>query len=85
MKLLKLSANDFLMLLVVTVWAVNLSLVKIALAEIPPLPYNGIRLLLGDVVTPTLLLGAAVVFLGIYFTRRGREITPESAAGGARQ
>jgi len=46
MKPIKLSANDGLMLLVVTIWAVNLSLVKIALGEIPPLPYNGIRLLL---------------------------------------
>ncbi len=46
MKRLKLTANDLLMLLVVTIWAVNLSLVKIALREIPPLPYNGIRLLL---------------------------------------
>jgi len=31
---------------VVAIWALNLSLVKIALSEIPPLPYNGIRLLL---------------------------------------
>lgn len=38
------------MLLVVTLWAVNLSLVKVALAEIPPLPYNGIRLLLAAAV-----------------------------------
>jgi len=34
------------MLLVVMIWALNLSLVKIALAEFPPMPYNGIRLLL---------------------------------------
>jgi drug/metabolite transporter (DMT)-like permease len=46
MKRLKVTANDLLMLVVVTIWAVNLSLVKIALAEIPPMPYNGIRLLL---------------------------------------
>jgi drug/metabolite transporter (DMT)-like permease len=50
MKAKKISANDFLMLLVVTVWAVNLSLVKISLGEIPPLPYNGIRLLLASAV-----------------------------------
>jgi len=44
------------MLLVVTVWAVNLSLVKIALQEIPPLPYNGIRLLLAAAVLLVWLL-----------------------------
>lgn len=43
------------------------------------------HLLLGDKITPMLLGGAAVVFLGIYFTRRGREIVAEAAAGGARQ
>ena len=56
MKLLKLTANDLLMLLVVTIWALNLSLVKIALAEIPPLPYNGIRLLLASAVLLAWLL-----------------------------
>ena len=45
-----------MMLPVVTIWAVNLSLVKIALAEIPPLPYNGIRLLLASAVLLTWLL-----------------------------
>jgi drug/metabolite transporter (DMT)-like permease len=46
----KISANDLLMLLVVAIWGLNLSLVKIALSEIPPLPYNGIRLLLAAAV-----------------------------------
>ena len=46
----KISSNDFLMLLVVVIWGLNLSLVKIALREIPPLPYNGIRLLLAAAV-----------------------------------
>ncbi|MBE0665068.1 MAG: EamA family transporter [Candidatus Aminicenantes bacterium] len=50
MKLIKLSSNDGVMLLVVTSWALNLSLVKVALREIPPLPYNGIRLLLASAV-----------------------------------
>ncbi|MDD8011973.1 MAG: DMT family transporter [Acidobacteriota bacterium] len=50
MKPLKLSANDGLMLLVVMIWAVNLSLVKIALREFPPLPFNGIRLVLAAAV-----------------------------------
>jgi drug/metabolite transporter (DMT)-like permease len=56
MKPLKLTANDLLMLLVVTIWALNLSLVKIALAEIPPLPYNGMRLLLAAAVLLAWLL-----------------------------
>ncbi len=42
----RVSVNDLLMLLVVSFWGLNLSLVKIALGEIPPLPYNGLRLLL---------------------------------------
>ena len=56
MKPVKLTANDGMMLLVVTIWAVNLSLVKIALAEIPPLPFNGIRLLLASAVLLAWLL-----------------------------
>jgi drug/metabolite transporter (DMT)-like permease len=52
----KISANDFLMLLVVAIWGLNLSLVKIALREIPPLPYNGIRLLLAAAVLLVWLL-----------------------------
>ncbi len=47
--------NDLLMLLVVAAWALNISLVKVALAEIPPLPYNGIRLLLAAAVLLALL------------------------------
>jgi drug/metabolite transporter (DMT)-like permease len=50
MKAKKISSNDFLMLLVVAIWGLNFSLVKIALREIPPLPYNGIRLLLAAAV-----------------------------------
>ncbi|MCU0236839.1 MAG: DMT family transporter [Acidobacteria bacterium] len=56
MQRLKLTSNDLLMLLVVTIWALNLSLVKIALVEIPPLPYNGIRLLLAAAILLALLL-----------------------------
>jgi drug/metabolite transporter (DMT)-like permease len=56
MNIKKISANDFLMLLVVSIWALNLSLVKISLSEIPPLPYNGIRLLLAAAVLLTWLL-----------------------------
>ncbi len=56
MKLPKPTLNDLLMLLVVAIWALNISLVKVALAEIPPLPYNGIRLLLAAAVLLALLL-----------------------------
>ncbi len=56
MKAKKISSNDFLMLLVVAIWGLNLSLVKIALREIPPLPYNGIRLLLAAAVLLVCLL-----------------------------
>ena len=58
MKPVKLTANDGMMLLVVTIWALNLSLVKISLAEIPPLPYNGIRLLIAAAILLTWLLFA---------------------------
>lgn len=56
MKSVKITLNDGLMLVVVAIWALNLSLVKIALAEIPPLPYNGIRLLLASFVLLAWLL-----------------------------
>ena len=56
MKPVKISLIDGLMLAVVTIWALNLSLVKIALAEIPPLPYNGVRLLLASAVLLVWLL-----------------------------
>lgn len=56
MERLKFGSNDLHMLLVVAVWAINLSLVKIALAEIPPLPYNGARLLLASAVLLLCLL-----------------------------
>ncbi len=49
-----------LMLLVITIWALNLSLIKISLVEIAPLPFNGIRLLLASLV----LLIALVVMEG---------------------
>lgn len=39
----KVSANDLLMLLVVAFWALNLSLVKVALREIPPWPGSHLR------------------------------------------
>jgi len=47
--------SDGLMLVAVLIWAVNYSLIKIALVEIPPLPFNGIRLLLSSAVLVTWL------------------------------
>jgi O-acetylserine/cysteine efflux transporter len=56
MSIKKISANDLLMLLVVSFWGLNLSLVKISLREIAPMPYNGIRLLLAAAVLLAWLL-----------------------------
>ena len=50
MKLRKLQLSDGLMLVVVLIWAVNYSLIKISLKEIPPMPFNGIRLLLSSAI-----------------------------------
>lgn len=50
MKLIKFQLSDWLMLLVVQIWALNLSLIKIALKELPPIPFNGIRLMFGSIV-----------------------------------
>ncbi len=39
---------DLLMLTIILIWGLNLSVIKISLREIPPLPFNGIRLLLSS-------------------------------------
>jgi len=44
------------MLLVVLIWGVNFSLIKISLREIPPMPFNGIRLLMASAVLVVWLL-----------------------------
>jgi len=44
------------MLMVVLIWGVNFSLIKISLREIPPIPFNGIRLLLASSVLMVWLL-----------------------------
>lgn len=44
------------MLLVVLIWGVNFSLIKISLREIPPIPFNGMRLLLASAVLVVWLL-----------------------------
>ncbi len=49
---------DTLMLIVILIWGLNLSLIKISLKEIPPIPFNGIRLLLSSF----LLILAILIF-----------------------
>lgn len=56
MKRIKFQPTDWLMLLVVLIWGINFALIKIALREIPPIPFNGIRLLLASVVLVIWLL-----------------------------
>ena len=46
----RLTTADALLLLTVTIWGVNFSAVKIALAEIPPLAFNSVRFLLGGLL-----------------------------------
>jgi len=41
-------------------------------------------LLLGEKASSSLLLGAAIIFVGIYFTRRGRDAAPAQADPGGR-
>lgn len=41
---------NWLMLLIVVIWGLNLSLVKLALAEIPSMPFNGLRLPLASLI-----------------------------------
>lgn len=48
MKKLKFQTSDWLMLLVAAIWGINYSIIKIAMKEIPPLPFNGIRLILAS-------------------------------------
>ncbi len=50
MKISQNIRNSGQMLLVVTIWGVNLTLVKLALRELAPLPYNTLRLPLASVV-----------------------------------
>lgn len=44
----KFTVTDLLMLLVILIWGLNLSVIKISLREIPPMSFNGIRLLLSS-------------------------------------
>lgn len=44
----KFTTIDILMFIVILIWGLNLSVIKISLKEIPPMPFNGIRLLLSS-------------------------------------
>ena len=46
----KFGSSDALMLLAVVFWAVNFSLIKIALKEFSPLAFNGIRMVVASVI-----------------------------------
>jgi len=52
----KFGATDVLMLSAMLFWALNLSFVKIALRELSPLGFNGIRLLFASVVLVIILV-----------------------------
>jgi drug/metabolite transporter (DMT)-like permease len=58
MKSIKFQLSDGLMLLVVLIWGVNYSLVKFSLKEIPPMPFNGLRLPLASLILVIWLLVA---------------------------
>lgn len=56
MKANKFQPTDWLMLVVALIWGINFALIKIALREIPPMPFNGIRLLLASSILVIWLL-----------------------------
>lgn len=60
----KFGTTDVLMLSAVLVWAVNFSFVKIALRELSPLGFNGLRL----------LFASAVLFLILGLSREGIKV-----------
>ena len=65
----KISLNDASMLLVVLIWGLNLSLIKIALREFPIMAFNGLRLLLASLV---LLVFLFLKEKTCYFPKRDR-------------
>jgi drug/metabolite transporter (DMT)-like permease len=65
----KIGLSDVLMLLVVVVWSVNFLFVKQSLLELPPLIFNGIRLMVAAI---TLLIFAAAA--GENFKVKKRDI-----------
>lgn len=62
----KFTNVDLLMLLVILIWGLNLSVIKISLREIPPLPFNGIRLLFSSFL---LMLAIIIIEKNIYIKR----------------
>lgn len=56
MKQFKFQTSDWLMMVAVLIWGVNFPLIKISLRELPPMPFNGIRLLLASAVLVVWLL-----------------------------
>ena len=65
-----LTATDALLLLTVCVWGVNFSIVKFALAEIPPLAFNTVRFLAASLVASAIARAAG------YRWRIGRRHLP---------
>ncbi len=59
----KFGSTDVLMLLAILLWAVNFSFVKIALRELSPLGFNGIRLLFASVVLFLILVLSGESFM----------------------
>ena len=55
---------DPLLVMIVSVWALNISLVKIALREFPPLAFNALRL----------IIASAVLLTALYLTERNFRI-----------
>ena len=62
----KFGASDFLMFLAVLFWAVNFSFIKIALKELSPLSFNGIRL----------FFASLILILALLFSREGFSVKP---------
>jgi drug/metabolite transporter (DMT)-like permease len=62
----KFGTSDFLMFLAVLFWAVNFSFIKIALKELSPLSFNGIRL----------FFASLVLILALLFSREGFSVKP---------
>jgi drug/metabolite transporter (DMT)-like permease len=56
MKSIKFQLSDWLMLLTGLIWGLNFTLVKFSLKEIPPLPFNGLRLPLASLILVIWLL-----------------------------
>lgn len=60
---------DVLLVAMVTMWAVNYSVIKRAFAEIPPQPYNALRMVLATILFLGTLAGTAIA------VRRGKAVS----------